>query len=133
VTHFVAGLGTTGTLTGVGRCLREHNPAVELIAVQPDGPFHGLEGLKHIATAIQPGIYDPALPDRVVEISTEAAYDMVRRLAREEGIFAGISAGAAAAAALQIAGELEEGWVVTVFPDAGYKYLSDKRIWEQGK
>ncbi len=133
VTHFIAGLGTTGTLTGVGRCLREVNPGIQIIAVQPDGPFHGLEGLKHIPTAIQPGIYDPDLPDRTVEISTEDAHEMTRRLAREEGIFAGISAGAAALAALRVAEELEAGLVVTVFPDAGYKYLSDKALWRAAR
>ena len=129
LTHFVSGLGTTGTLMGVGRYLRQYNPAVQLIAGQPDASFHGLEGLKHLPTAIQPGIYDPSLVDRTFEISTEAAYAMVRRLAREEGLFVGISSGAAALAALQVACELEEGLVVTVFPDAGYKYLSDKALW----
>jgi cysteine synthase B len=130
VTHFIAGLGTSGTLTGVGRYLRAYNPAVRLIAVQPDSPFHGLEGLKHMASAIQPGIYDPGLPDRTLQISTEEAYDMVRRLARQEGLFVGISSGAAAVAALQVAQELEQGVVVTLFPDAGYKYLSDKELWK---
>jgi cysteine synthase B len=130
VTHFIAGLGTSGTLTGVGRYLRAYNPAIQLIAVQPDSPFHGLEGLKHMATAIQPGIYDPGLPDRTLEIPTEAAYDMVRSLARQEGLFVGISSGAAAVAALQVAQELEQGLVVTIFPDAGYKYLSDKELWK---
>jgi cysteine synthase B len=130
VTHFVAGLGTSGTLTGVGRALREFNPAVRLIAVQPDASFHGLEGLKHMPTAIQPKIYDPTLPDAIVEVETEAAHAMVRRLARQEGLFAGISSGAAAVAALQVAQELDEGVVVTVFPDSGYKYLSDKNLWE---
>lgn len=133
VTHFVAGLGTSGTLTGVGRYLRQYNPAIRLAAVQPDAPFHGLEGLKHMPTALQPGIYDPGLPDEIVEVSTEAAYDMVRRLAREEGLFVGISAGAAAAAARRLADGLVErgqnGVIVTVFPDAGYKYLSDKALW----
>ena len=129
MTHFVAGLGTSGTLTGVGRYLRAYNPAVQLIAVQPNSPFHGLEGLKHMASAIQPGIYDPGLPDRTLEIPTEAAYEMVRALARQEGLFVGISSGAAAAAALQVAQELEQGVVVTLFPDAGYKYLSDKELW----
>ena len=129
VTHFVAGLGTTGTLVGVGRYLRQYNPAIQLIAGIPDSAFHGLEGLKHIPTAIQPGIYDPALPDRSLEVSTEAAYGMVRRLAREEGLFVGISSGAAAALALRLAQELESGCVVTVFPDAGYKYLSDTALW----
>jgi cysteine synthase B len=130
VTHFVAGLGTSGTLTGVARCLYSYNVPVEIIAVQPDSSFHGLEGLKHMATAIQPGIYDPGLPDHTLEVSTEAAHEMVRRLAREEGLFVGVSSGAAAAAALRLAQELEEGVVVTVFPDAGYKYLSDKTLWE---
>jgi len=130
VTHIVAGLGTSGTLTGVSRYVRQFNPDIQLIAVQPDGAFHGLEGLKHMPTAIQPGIFDPALPDRTLEISTEEAYSMVRRLAREEGLFVGISSGAAAAAALQVAEELEEGTVVTVFPDAGYKYLSEKALWQ---
>lgn len=129
VTHFVAGLGTTGTLTGVGRYLHHYNPEIQVIAGQPASPFHGLEGLKHLPTAIQPGIYDPALPDRTLEIETETAYDMVRKLARQEGLFVGISSGAAAAAALQIAAELDEGVVVTIFPDAGYKYLSDKELW----
>lgn len=129
VSHFVAGLGTSGTLTGVGRYLREYNPHIQIIAAQPDAPFHGLEGLKHMPTAIQPGIFDAALPDRTLEISTEAAHEMVRRLAREEGYFVGISSGAAAVAALQVAEQLDSGVVVTVFPDAGYKYLSDGALW----
>lgn len=130
VTHIVAGLGTSGTLTGVGRFLREYNPAVQLIAVQPESAFHGLEGLKHMQTAIRPGIYDPLLPDRIVEVQTETAHLMVRRLAREEGLFVGISSGAAAAAALQAAEGLETGVVVVIFPDAGYKYLSDTELWK---
>lgn len=130
VTHFLAGLGTSGTLTGVGQYLREYNPSIEVLAVQPDSPFHGLEGLKHMPTSIQPGIFDPQSPDRTIEISTEEAYEMVIRLARTEGYFVGISSGAAAVAALQVAKELEQGVVVTVFPDAGYKYLSDKQLWE---
>jgi len=129
VTHFVAGLGTSGTLTGVTRYLRQYNPEIQAIAGQPDAPFHGLEGLKHMPTAIRPGIFDPGLPDRTIEISSEAAYAMVLRLAREEGLFVGISSGAAAVAALQVASELDRGTVVTVFPDAGYKYLSDKALW----
>jgi cysteine synthase B len=130
LTHFVAGLGTTGTLTGVGRYLRQYNPDIQLVAVQPDAAFHGLEGLKHLATAIQPGIYDPGLPNRTVQVSTESAHGMVRRLAREEGLFVGVSSGAAAVAALQVAAELEEGVIVALFPDAGYKYLSEKALWE---
>jgi len=98
--------------------------------VQPDAAFHGLEGLKHIQTAITPGIYDPSTPDRTVEVYTEAAYEMVRRLAREEGYFVGISSGAAAVAAIKVAAELDRGVVVTVFPDAGYKYLSDETLWK---
>jgi cysteine synthase B len=130
VTHFIAGLGTSGTMMGVGRYLREYSPEIQLIALQPDMAFHGLEGLKHMPTAIRPQIYQQDLPDRTLEIQTEAAYEMVRRLAREEGLFVGISSGAAALAALRIALELDEGTVVTVFPDAGYKYLSDKSLWE---
>lgn len=129
VTHFIAGLGTSGTLMGTGRYLHEQSPAIQLIAMQPDDGFHGLEGLKHIPTAIKPGIYDVHLAGRTLEISTEDAYAMVLRLAREEGLFVGISSGAAAVAALQVASELEAGQVVTVFPDAGYKYLSDKKLW----
>jgi cysteine synthase B len=131
VTHFVAGLGTTGTLMGVGRYLREQSPSIQLIAVQPDDGFHGLEGLKHMPTAIQPGIFDANFSDRTLEISTENAHAMVLRLAREEGLFVGISSGAAAVAAFEVASDMEEGLVVTVFPDAGYKYLSDKKLWEQ--
>lgn len=130
ITHFVAGLGTTGTLTGVARYLRQYTPAIQIIACQPDSPLHGLEGLKHLSTTIQPEIFDPALPDRTLEVSTEAAYEMVQRLARKEGLFVGISSGAAAVTALRVADELEEGMVVTVFPDAGYKYLSDKAVWD---
>jgi S-sulfo-L-cysteine synthase (O-acetyl-L-serine-dependent) len=130
VTHFVAGMGTSGTLMGAGRFMREYNPQIQLVAMQPASPFHGLEGLKHLATAIQPAIYDPALPDRTLEIETEEAYAMVRRLAREEGLFTGISSGAAALAALRLAEELDDGVVVAVFPDAGYKYLSDRALWQ---
>ena len=129
VTHFIAGLGTSGTMTGVGKYLREMNPDIQIIAIQPDDAFHGLEGLKHMETAIKPGIYDVNFADRIVAISTEDAHAMVLRLAREEGLFVGISSGAAAVAALQVASELEDGQVVTVFPDAGYKYLSDKKLW----
>lgn len=130
LTHFIAGLGTSGTLMGTGRYLHQYNPAIQIVAFQPDGAFHGLEGLKHMPTAIRPGIFDSTLPDRTLEISTEAAYEMTLRLARQEGLFVGISSGAAAVAALQIATELETGLVVTLFPDAGYKYLSEK-FWER--
>ena len=130
VTHFVAGLGTSGTLIGTGRYLREQLPQVKIVAFQPDASFHGLEGLKHMPTAIKPGIYDESFADETREVRTEAAHEMVLRLAREEGLFVGISSGAAAVAALRLAEELEEGIVVTLFPDAGYKYLSDKSLWE---
>jgi len=128
ITHLVSGLGTSGTLMGAGRYLRQYNPSIQLVAVQPDAAFHGLEGLKHMPSAIQPQIYNPSLANRTLEIPTEAAYAMVLRLAREEGLFVGISSGAAAVAALQLAATLDEGVVVTVFPDAGYKYLSDKAL-----
>lgn len=130
ITHFVAGLGTSGTLMGTGRYLKEQLPHVKIIAFQPDASFHGLEGLKHMPTAIKPGIYDESFADDNLEIRTEAAYEMVKRLAREEGLFVGISSGAAAVAALRVASKLDEGVVVTLFPDAGYKYLSDKSLWE---
>lgn len=131
ITHFVAGMGTTGTLTGVSRYLKKHQPEVEIIGVQPDSPFNGLEGLKHIPSTIQPGIYDPSAADRIIPIKTEDAYDMVRCLAREEGYFIGISSGAAAVAARQVTNELKYGVVVTVFPDAGFKYLSDDALWKE--
>ena len=129
VTHFVAGLGTSGTLIGTGRYLREQLPHVRIIAFQPDASFHGLEGLKHMPTAIKPGIYDASFADETRAVRTEDAHEMVLRLAREEGLFVGISSGAAAVAALRVAQELKEGVVVTLFPDAGYKYLSDKSLW----
>lgn len=129
ITHFVAGMGTSGTITGVARYMSQFNPEVQIIAVQPDSPFHGLEGLKHMPSTIQPAIYDPSLPDQTLAVSTEEAYEMVLRLAREEGLFVGVSSGAAVVAALEVAMELDEGTVVTIFPDAGYKYLSDKELW----
>jgi cysteine synthase B len=125
LTHFVAGLGTSGTFMGTGRALRQFSPGIKLISFQPEGPFHGLEGLKHMETAIVPPIYDPSLADDDLRVSTEAAHRMVRRLAREEGLLVGISSGAALAAALQVAKGLREGVVVTVFPDGAEKYLSE--------
>lgn len=130
ITHLVVGLGTSGTLMGIGRYMREQLLDVQFVAVQPDAPFHGLEGLKHMGSAIKPGIYDPFFADRTLEVKTEKAYEMVRTLAKSEGLFVGISSGAAAVAALQVASELSEGIVVTIFPDAGYKYLSDHALWE---
>ena len=129
VTHFVAGLGTSGTFMGVGRRLRELNPAIELIAMQPDGPFHGLEGLKHMGTAIVPGIFDADLADQNLTVSTEEAHAMVKRLAREEGLMAGISAAANVVAALRVAERLDAGTVVTIFCDGADKYLSES-FWE---
>jgi len=129
VTHFVSGLGTTGTVMGVGRRLKEYNPSVRIHAVQPDSSFHGLEGLKHLETALVPGIYDASVIDEQMEIDTEGAYGMVRRLAREEGLLVGISAGAGVLAATQIAARLESGVVVCVLCDAGDRYLSE-RFWE---
>ena len=125
LTHFVAGLGTSGTFIGTGRRLKKFNPAIKLISFQPDSPFHGLEGLKHMDSAIVPGIYDPALADEDLRIGTERAYKMVRRLAREEGLLAGISSGAAVAATLDVARRLEGGTVVTIFPDGAEKYLTE--------
>lgn len=134
VTHFIAGLGTSGTFMGVARRLREVNPKIECISMQPDSPFHGLEGLKHMATAIVPAIYDPALADRNVEVETEAAYAMAKRLARTEGLLVGISAAAAVVAALRIgeeqAAQGKEAVMVTILPDAADKYLSE-RFWEE--
>lgn len=124
ITHFVACLGTSGTMMGTGRRLKEHNPGIQLVAVQPDDQFHGLEGLKHMDSSIVPAIYDPSLIDRFVEVQTEDAYDMARRLAREEGLFVGQSAGAAVVAAIQVGRELHEGVVVVLVPDGGDKYLS---------
>jgi cysteine synthase B len=125
LTHFIAGLGTSGTFVGTGRRLRRFNPAIKLISFQPDSPFHGLEGLKHMASAIVPGIYDPTLADEDLRVSSERAYEMVRRLAREEGLLAGISSGAALAVSLDVARRLDSGVIVTVFPDGAEKYLSD--------
>jgi S-sulfo-L-cysteine synthase (O-acetyl-L-serine-dependent) len=129
VTHFVAGLGTSGTLMGTGRRLKDYNPDVQVISLQPDSPFHGLEGWKHMPTAIKPGIYDEYLADQNLGIGTEATYDMARRLAREEGYLVGISSAAAMVGTLQIAEQVaaqgEEAVIVTLFPDNGYKYLSE--------
>lgn len=135
VTHFVAGLGTTGTFVGTVRRLKEHNPAIQAVSVQPDSPFHGLEGLKHLGSAIVPAIYDPHLADRELEVETEAAYEMVRRLARDQGLLVGISAGAVLVACLKIAREEANAGrravIVTVLPDSADKYLSE-RFWEEG-
>jgi S-sulfo-L-cysteine synthase (O-acetyl-L-serine-dependent) len=134
VTHFVAGMGTSGTFMGVSRRLKELNPAIQVISMQPDSPFHGLEGLKYMATSIVPAIYDARLADREVVVETEAAYEMAKRLAREEGLLAGVSAAAAVEASLRIAREEaaagRQAVIVTVLPDSAEKYLSE-RFWGQ--
>jgi cysteine synthase B len=139
ITHFVAGLGTTGTFVGVGRRLREYRRDIQLIALQPDSPFHGLEGLKHLETAIVPGIYDPTLADANLAISTEDAYAMARRLAREEGLLVGVSAAAAVVGSLRVAeailrdaetrGIEPHAVIVTILCDSADKYLSE-RFWD---
>jgi S-sulfo-L-cysteine synthase (O-acetyl-L-serine-dependent) len=128
VSHFVAGLGTSGTFMGTARRLKELNPAVQAVAMQPDSPFNGLEGLKHMATAIRPGIYDETLADAQVTVRTEDAYRMAHMLARSEGLLVGISAAAAVVAAVDVARSLVAGMVVTILPDNGFKYLSE-RFW----
>ena len=134
VTHFVAGLGTSGTFMGTVRRLKELKPMVQAISMQPDSPFHGLEGLKHMATAIVPAIYDAKLADRNIDVETEAAYAMAKRLAREEGVLVGISAAGAVVASELIAKEEaaagREATIVTVLPDSADKYLSE-RFWEE--
>lgn len=133
ITHFVAGLGTSGTFVGITRRLKELNPQIRCISFQPDSGFHGLEGLKHMATAIVPPIYDASLADENMEVLTEDAQRIARRLAREEGLLVGVSAGAALWACLEIARRLkrdERAVIVTVFPDSGEKYLSE-RFWSE--
>jgi S-sulfo-L-cysteine synthase (O-acetyl-L-serine-dependent) len=130
ITHFVTGLGTSGTFVGAGRQLRELNPNVRLISMQPDSPYHGLEGMKHMETAIVPSIYDTTLADEQLEIATEDAYAMVRQLARREGWFVGVSAAANIVAALQVAARIEHGVIVTILCDGGSRYLSEK-FWDE--
>ncbi len=134
VTHFLAGLGTSGTFVGTTRRLKELNPRIQCISLEPDSPFNGLEGLKHMATAIVPRIYDEHLADLKIEMETEVAYAMARRLPREEGLLVGVSAAAAVAGALRIAEESaakrEEAVIVTILCDSADKYLSE-RFWEE--
>ncbi len=130
ITSFVAGLGTSGTFIGTSRRLKELRPNIHCIDVQPDSPLHGLEGLKHLPTALVPGIYDAGIADLHRTIATEEAYAQVRRLAREEGLFVGLSSGAAMAACLQVAAELTSGVIVTVFPDGGARY---GHFWDLGR
>ncbi|MDX1416097.1 MAG: cysteine synthase family protein [Candidatus Promineifilaceae bacterium] len=130
ITHFVAGLGTGGTFTGTTRRLKELNPAIYCFSAQPDSPFNGIEGWKHMESAIVPGIYDESLADKNLTLSTEKAYEMARLLARTEGLFVGISAAAAVATAVRAAQDLERGVMVTILPDSGMKYLSE-RFWSE--
>ncbi|MCB8927851.1 MAG: cysteine synthase family protein [Ardenticatenaceae bacterium] len=129
ITHFVAGLGTSGTFTGTTRRLKKFNPNIQALAMQPDSPFHGLEGLKHMPSALKPGIYDEDVADEQVTVRTEDAHAMAHFLARKEGLFVGISAAAAVVASVNVAKTLDEGVVVTILPDNGFKYLSDK-LWQ---
>jgi cysteine synthase B len=132
VTHFLAGVGTSGTFTGTVRRLRELNPGLKAVLMQPESPLHGLEGMRHLGTTLVPGIFDAQLADERVEISTEDAQEMARRLALEEGLFVGVSSGANVAAALSYARGLGEGSVVvTVLCDGGGRYLSEE-FWEEG-
>lgn len=132
ITHFVAGLGTSGTFVGTGRRLREHVPGIRLVSVQPDSPLHAIEGLKHMETAIRPGIYDSSLADENMFVRTEVAQMFTRRLAFEEGLLVGVSSGAALAASLDLAARLDRGVIVTVFPDTGSRYTTE-RFWEAGE
>ena len=129
ITHFVAGLGTSGTFVGTASRLREYNPNIRVVSFEPDSAFHGLEGMKHMESAIVPPIYDPTVADENRRASTEAAYEMVKRVAREEGALIGISSGAAIATALEVAREIERGVVVTILCDGADKYLSES-FWE---
>ncbi len=129
ISHFVACLGTTGTLVGTARRLREAHPDIRIVGVQPDSPLHGIEGVKHLASALVPGIWDPSAVDEQIFVATEVAQSHARRLAREEGLLVGTSSGAVLAACLALAERIERGTIVTVFPDAGDKYL-EQRYWE---
>lgn len=130
LTHFIAGVGTSGTFVGTTRRLKELNPNIQCISFQPDSPFHGLEGMKHMESTMVPAIFDRTLADRELVVSTEAAYRMVKRAAREEGLFIGISAGAAIVATLQVSREISKGVLVTILCDGGDRYLSE-RFWEE--
>lgn len=130
ITHFVAGLGTTGTVVGTGRYLRQAAPGVQIIAFQPEGPLHGLEGLKNLTSSEVPEIFDPLVPDETLDVKTEDAYAMARRLAREEGLLVGPSSAAAAVAALALAERMDTGLIVAIFADSGLKYL-DQPFWNE--
>jgi S-sulfo-L-cysteine synthase (O-acetyl-L-serine-dependent) len=130
ITHFVTGTGTSGTFMGVTRRLKELNPAIQCISMGPDAPLHGLEGLKHMPTALVPGIYDPSIADDHIEVATEDAHQAVIRLAREEGYLVGVSSGGNMHAAMQVASRIKQGVVVTIFCDSAAKYLSEP-FWEE--
>ncbi|SNZ03602.1 cysteine synthase B [Persephonella hydrogeniphila] len=129
ITHFIAGIGTGGTIMGTGRRLKIFNRDIQVIGVQPDSPFHGIEGLKYIETSIKPGIFDENRLDRTMFIGTDIAYQRARELARKEGVFVGQSSGAAFEAAIQLAREIQEGVIVFICPDGGEKYLTTA-LWE---
>ena len=129
ITHFIAGVGTAGTMMGTGKRLKEFDENIQIIGVEPDCPLHGLEGLKHMATSIVPGIYNENFLDDKICVATESAYEMVRRLAREDGLFVGKSSGAAMVASIELAKKIKEGIIVTIFPDGGEKYLSTP-VWD---
>jgi cysteine synthase B len=130
ITHFICGMGTSGTFTGTSRRLKDYNGGINVIAVQPDSPFHGIEGTKHMASTVRPGFYDEKLPDSIMEVNTENAYGIARRLAREEGLYVGVSSAANVLAALQLAQNLEQDAViVTILCDGGIRYVSDS-FWE---
>jgi cysteine synthase B len=129
VTHFVAGLGTSGTFMGTSKRLKEFNPQITAIAIEPAEALHGLEGMKHMPTSIVPGIYDASYPDELIRVTTEDAYDFMKELLKEEGIFVGHSGGAVAYATVEYAKRLKEGVLVTIFPDGGYRYLSGGIWW----
>ncbi len=129
ITHFIASIGTSGTIMGTGRRLKEFNPAIQIIQVEPATPLHGLEGLKHMATSIVPGIYHPEKLDGKVSAPTEESYDIAKKLAREEGLFVGQSSGAAMWGALEVAKKIDQAVIVVLFPDGGDRYLST-RLWD---
>ena len=129
ITHFLAGIGTSGTLMGAGRSLKEFNPDIKVIGIQPAESLHGLEGLKHMATSIVPGLFDPTFPDEMIYVSTDDSYRVMKELVKKEGIFVGHSGGAAVYSTLEYAKRLKEGVLVTIFPDGGYRYLSGGIWW----
>jgi cysteine synthase B len=124
ITHFIASVGTSGTIMGTGKALKEFNPHIKVIAVQPDDALHGIEGLKHMESSIVPGIYDKNFPDETIYVNTERAYDMVKKIITIEGLAVGHSSGAALVGAMQVAERLKEGVIVVIFPDGGDRYLS---------